>query len=340
MANKVTKYLLFLTKDYSYPILNPLYNFINKNGCGEVFWFSTNNQHFGTNKNIWFETNNEVMKYNPDVIFAPGNIVPFHWPGLKVQIFHGLGEEKHGHYRLNGLFDMYCTPGPFITDKFKNKNKNGKYIIRETGWPKLDVITNRENFNSSIFGNDFPTILYAPTFSKKLTSAFKLFDVIKSLQKLNYNWLVKFHELMDTSLVKQYNMLESDNFRIVTDHNILQNMSESDVLLTDTSSVAYEYLLFNKPIITFNAKTRVDKGINIFSSLDLEGAIIRALNDPDEFKENRMFYLDELHPYNDGKSSERILNAVSNILKNGRSFKSKFNMNDILNKWKTRQLVS
>ncbi len=340
MANKVTKYLLFLTKDYSYPILNPLYNFIIKNGCGEVFWFSINNQHFGTKKNIWFETNNEVMKYNPDVIFAPGNIVPFHWPGLKVQIFHGLGEEKHGHYRLNGLFDMYCTPGPFITDKFKNKNKNGKYIIRETGWPKLDVITTRENFNSSIFGNDFPTILYAPTFSKKLTSAYKLFDVIKSLQKLNYNWLVKFHELMDTALVKQYEMLESDNFRIVTDHNILQNMSESDILLTDTSSAAYEYLLFDKPIITFNAKTRVDKGINIFSSLDLEGALIRALNDPDEFKENRLFYRDELHPYNDGKSSERILNAVSNILKNGRSSKSKFNMKDILNRWKTRQLVS
>ncbi len=340
MANKATKYLLFLTKDYSYPILKPLYDLILNNDRGEVYWFSTTNNRFGLKKDIWLETNEKVMQYNPDVIFAPGNVVPSHWSGLKIQIFHGLGEEKHGHYRLNGLFDVYCTPGPFITNKFKNKNKNGKYIIIETGWPKLDDRNTWEDFKSSIFKNNYPTILYAPTFSKKLTSAYKLFDTIKSLQNLDYNWIIKFHELMDDRLVEQYKFLESDNFRMVTDHTILRNMSESDVLLTDTSSVAYEYLLFDKPIITFNAKTRVDKGINIFSSLDLEGAIVRALNDPDEFKDSRMFYLDELHPYNDGKSSERMVDAVSNILTNGRPSKNKFNMIDKLNRWKTRQLVS
>lgn len=340
MAKKATKYLLFLTKDYSYSILKPLYNFILNNSRGEVFWFSTSNYRFGTKKDIWLETNDEVMKYSPDVIFAPGNIVPFHWTGLKVQIFHGLGEEKHGHYRLNGLFDMYCTPGPFITNKFNDKNKNGKYIIAETGWPKLDEINIGENSKSSIFENDFPTILYAPTFSKKLTAAYKLIDVIKSLQKLNYNWLVKFHELMDKSLVKQYKMLESNNFRIVDDHNILKIMYESDVLLTDTSSVAYEYLLFDKPIITFNAKTRVDKGINIFSSLDLEGAILRVLNDPNEFKDNRMFYLDELHPYKDGRSSARILDAVSDVLIKGCPSNRIYNIGNLYKKWKTRRFVS
>ena len=336
----VTKYLLFLTKDYSYPILKPLYNFILNNGHGKVYWFSTNKYRFDTKKDIWLETNDEVVKYSPDVIFSPGNIVPFHWSGLKVQIFHGLGEEKRGHYRLNGLFNMYCTPGPYITNKFTRKNKRTNYIVVETGWPKLDNIYNDEKSYTSIFENKFSTILFAPTFSKKLTSAYKLFDVINALQKLNFNWIIKFHDLMDKSLITKYEKLESDNFRIVQDQNILQYMSESDLLLTDTSSVAYEYLLFDKPIITFNAKTRTDKGINIFSAFDLEGAIIRALNDPDEFRDNRMFYLNDLHPYNDGKSSERILNAVSNILKNGRPYKSTFNIVKLIKRWKTRQLVS
>ncbi|MFC1527334.1 CDP-glycerol glycerophosphotransferase family protein [Candidatus Neomarinimicrobiota bacterium] len=340
MANKINKYLLFLTKDYSFPILKPLYNSILNNDRGEVFWFSINSNRFGTTKDIWIESNDNVMQYNPDVIFAPGNIVPYHWPGLKVQIFHGLGEEKHGHYRLNGLFNMYCTPGPLITEKFNSKNKNGKYIIIETGWPKLDYINTEENIKSSIFENDFPTILYAPTFSKKLTSAYKLFDIIRSLQKLDYNWIIKFHELMDKSLLKQYSTLESDKFKIVADHNILENMIHSDVLLTDTSSVAYEYLLFDKPIITFNAKTRIDKGINIFSPLDLEGAILRVLNDPNEFRDNRMFYLNELHPYVDGKSSVRILDAVSEVLKNEQPSRNKLNTIDIYNRWKTRRLVS
>ena len=339
MAKKVTKYLLFLTKDYSYPILKPIYDYILNNGRGEVYWFSTNNNRFSTKKDIWLETNEDVMQYNPDVIFAPGNIIPAHWPGLKVQIFHGLGEEKHGHYRLNGLFDLYCTPGPFITKKFNSKNKNGKYIIVETGWPKLDSVLENKS-SKKIFNNNRLTILYAPTFSKKLTSAFKLFNAIKTLQGINYNWIVKFHELMDESLVRQYKTLESNKFRIVEDHNILQNMSESDVLVTDTSSVAYEYLFFDKPIISFNAKSRIDKGINIFSSIDLEGAIIRALNDPDEFKGNRLFYLDELHPYADGKSSERIIDAVNDVLKNGRISKNKFNIIAKYNRWKTGRIVS
>jgi CDP-glycerol glycerophosphotransferase (TagB/SpsB family) len=339
MAKKVTKYLLFLTKDYSYPILKPLFDYILNNGRGEVYWFSTNNNRFGTTKDIWLEKNEDVLHYNSDVIFAPGNIIPAHWPGLKVQIFHGLGEEKHGHYRLNGLFDIYCTPGPLITKNFNSKNKNGKYIIVETGWPKLDSVLENKS-SKKIFNNNKPTILYAPTFSKKLTSAFKLFNAIKTLQGLEYNWLVKFHELMDKSLVRQYKTLESNKFKIVEDHNILQNMSESDVLLTDTSSVAYEYLFFDKPIITFNTKTRIDKGINIFSPIDLEGAIFRALNDPDEFKDSRLFYLDELHPYADGKSSERILDAVNDVLKNGRISKNKFNIISKYNRWKTRWLVS
>ena len=339
MAKKVTKYLLFLTKDYSYPILKPIYDYILNSGRGEVYWFSTNNNRFRKKKDICLETNEDVMQYNPDVIFAPGNIIPAHWPGLKVQIFHGLGEEKHGHYRLNGLFDLYCTPGPFITKKFNSKNKNGKYIIVETGWPKLDSVLENKS-SKKIFNNNRLTILYAPTFSKKLTSAFKLFNAIKTLQGINYNWIVKFHELMDESLVRQYKTLESNKFRIVEDHNILQNMSESDVLVTDTSSVAYEYLFFDKPIISFNAKSRIDKGINIFSSIDLEGAIFRALNDPDEFKGNRLFYLDELHPYADGKSSERIIDAVNDVLKNGRISKNKFNIIAKYNRWKTGRIVS
>ena len=339
MNNNATKYLFFLTKDYSYPILKPLYDYILNNDRGEVYWFSTNNNRFGTKNDIWLETNEDVMQYGPDVIFAPGNIVPARWPGVKVQIFHGLGEEKSGHYRLNGLFDMYCTPGPFITKKFNSKNKRGKYIIVETGWPKLDNLF-EERTSIKIFNKNNPTILYAPTFSKKLTSAFDLFDAIKTLQGLDYNWIIKFHELMDDSLVKQYRTLESDYFKIVDSHNILVNMIQSDVLLTDTSSVAYEYLFFDKPIISFNAKSRIDKGINIFSSIDLEGAIFRALNDPDEFKDNRLFYLNELHPFKDGKSSERILDAVNDILKNGRISNNKFNIIAKYNRWKTRWLVS
>lgn len=339
MAKSNYKYLLFLTKNYSYSILRPLYDEIGKHKDAEVFWFSTKSERFDIKQENWLESSEDVLKYNPNVIFVPGNIVPANWPGLKVQLFHGLGEEKHGHYRLNGLFHMYCTPGPFITEKFNKNKKNDKFIIEETGWSKIDNIY-KSDFNSKIFKNDNPTVLFAPTFSVKLTSAFKLLDEIKKLQKHNYNWIVKFHELMDKELVQEYKNLENDNFKVFEQNDIIQLMSESILLLTDTSSVAYEYLFFNKPIITFKAKIRIDKGINILKSDELEGAIIRALADPDEYKDNREFYISELHPYRDGESSKRILDAVNQVLVNGYKPLKTLNFTYQLSKWKTRNLIS
>ena len=336
MDKQTRKYLLFLTKNYSYSILRPLYDAILQQDNAEVYWFSTKPERFDINREHWLEDNKAVIKYNPDAIFAPGNVVPSNWLGLKVQLFHGLGEEKQGHYRKNGLFQMYCTPGPFITKKFLN---NSRYIVEETGWPKLDNISTMRQNEKTIFNNKYPTILYAPTFSKKLTSANSLLNKLTELKKRDYNWIIKFHELMDAEIAAKYKALQNDKFLVSDNTDILPLMSESDLMLTDTSSVAYEYLFFDKPIVTFNTKTRHDKGINILEADDLEGAIIRVLSDPAEFKENREFYIGELHPYRDGKSSQRVLEAVNRVLDNGYRPLNKYNPIYLLSKWKTRNLI-
>ena len=43
-------------------------------------------------------------------------------------------------------------------------------------------------------------------------------------------------------------------------------------------------LLFNRPIITYKAETRFEKGLNIVQSDDLIGAIVRSIEDPDELR--------------------------------------------------------
>lgn len=334
------KYLLFLTKNYSYSILKPLYDELTNRINAEAYWFSTKSERFDIPSEAWLESDADVMNYEPEVIFAPGNIVPTHWSGLKVQLFHGLGEEKDGHYRINGLFNMYCTPGPFVTDKFNNKKKNGNYIVKETGWPKLDPIFKISKDIPKIFDNSNPTILYAPTFSRKLTSSSHLLHDIKKIQVRDYNWIVKFHELMDNELVNKYKELESNKFKISSSDDIIPHMFESDLLLTDTSSVAYEYLFFNKPIVTYRAKTRIDKGVNIFDSADLEGTIIRSLSNIDEYKANREFYKSELHPYQDGNSSKRVIDSVEEVLQNGYNPLKKMSFKYQLSKRKTKNLVS
>jgi len=42
------------------------------------------------------ETVHAVLKYNPDAVFSPVNMVPDFFPGIKVQVFHGLATDLTG----------------------------------------------------------------------------------------------------------------------------------------------------------------------------------------------------------------------------------------------------
>ncbi len=316
ISSKNLKYLLFLTKPYSVSILEPIAENIISQNSGTVKWFNG-----GSAKGIevpgeqLFDSDT-VHDFNPDAVIVPGNIVPDYWPGIKVQIFHGLGEEKRGHYRINNLFDMYCTPGPLMTNKFiALKNRHKSFQVIETGWPKLDRLNPSVNISKrkSEFGFDpeKPVILYAPTFSPRYGSAKGLLNEIRGLQDQRFQWLVKFHSLMNKSIISGFALLENNSFKINRSDDILPLMEAADILLTDTSSVAYEYLLLDRPIITFRTTTRSDKGINLLEPVDLRGALERSLLDPDEYSWNRSVYRDMIHPYNDGQSAPRVLQAIN-----------------------------
>ena len=337
--------LFFITKPYSVPVLNPIKDYCDENSGINTAWFKA-----GAAKNLeinglTLKSDDEVFSYDPDAIIVPGNVVPHYWPGVKVQIFHGLCEEKKGHYDITGFFDLYCTPGPLITEKFQVLQKKYKsFLVKETGWPKLDNLIKKVNSSKKIKSEkskkDKKTILYAPTFSRKYKSSSSLFNSIKKAQKYEFNWLVKFHNLEKESVVKKYETLSSDYFKIKEDDNILNLMESADILITDTSSVAYEFLLFNRPIITYKAETRFEKGLNILQSDDLIGAIVRSIEDPDEFKESRDEILNDIHPYQDGKSSKRLVETISDFIKNKEFKNLKRKPRNWYRKMQIRKIVS
>ncbi len=317
------RYLFFVTKPYSISILEPIDQFISSSSGGETAWFTASTASNIIPNEKCLKTSEEVIAYNPDAVLVPGNLVPNYWPGIKVQIFHGMDDEVKGFYNINGQFDLYCTHGHESTKRFKQLAQKYKYFaVKETGWPKLDPLftkinsklNSKENLIKKIgFDPNKPILLYAPTFPLKYTSAIELLTEVTEL-KDKYQWLVKFHDLMDENIQNKYRDLISDSFIIIDDNNILPYFDISDVLITDTSSVAYEFLPFDRPIITYKAIARTDKGINIIDTKDLLGAITRSLLDPKEFSENRHFYLDEIHSYKDGRSAERVINAIENTI--------------------------
>lgn len=313
------KFLFFITKPYSIAVLNPLQKACDKANI-KIAWFKASSATSTQLNGTVFNTSSEVIDYNPDAILVPGNVVPDFWPGLKVQIFHGLGEEKKGHYDITEFFDLYCTPGPVMTEQFEMlQKKHQSFLVKETGWPKLDGIDKNENIGLSKsklgLSSDKPVILYAPTFSPKYSSSNQLFSAIQNIKE-DWQWIIKFHDLEKNETIQKYEKL-GDQVHLIHDHDILPWMAASDILVGDTSSVLYEFLIFDRPIITYDATTRLDKGINIFSPNDLHGAITRCLLDPNEFGENRKEYLEDLHPYQDGQSSTRIIEAIQSILQDG-----------------------
>ena len=312
------KLVFFITKQYSVPIIEPLRKYCMNNAISYAWFKAGGAQKFEVD-GLCFSSNDEVLNFNPDAVIVPGNIVPDFWPGIKVQIFHGLCEEKRGHYDITGFFDLYCTPGPIMTEKFKElKKKHDTFLVKETGWPKMDYFCSipgiKEMKKKMGFDVKNKLILYAPTFSPKYTSAEDLFDSIKNMQSFGYQWVTKFHELEKNDTVKKYKTIESDSFHISSDFNIFQWMKVADLLITDTSSVAYEYLALNRPIITYKAIARIEKGINIIDCNDLIGAIIRSFEDPEEYSYPRNEILSEIHPYDDGDSSKRLIEAIKEVI--------------------------
>jgi len=101
------------------------------------------------------------------------------------------------------------------------------------------------------------------------------------------------------------------------DRNIVEQFIVADVLISDTSSVIYEFLLLDKPVITLNNISENIRWNDLNNPADLPKAVTKNLKE-DPFKEQRAKVIAEYHPYHDGKSTERMVNAIENyITENG-----------------------
>lgn len=330
--NFMKRYLFFINHLYAYSILRPLQKAIRQRG-DEVAWFLQGaDSQFIRDDEKQLYTVEEVKSYNPIAVFVPGNWVPDFFPGVKVEIFHGLANDetgKKGHYRIRELFDLYCTHAPAVTQKFEELSEQHKtFSVVETGWPKLDPLFNSElresgpydDFRSKV-SSDKPIVFYASTFSPSLTSAPYLIDTIKKLSKdPKWHWLVTLHPKMPENIVAKYKAMQSDNFTYVDSNNdVLPLLQAADVMLCDTSSIALEYMLLDKPLVTYNTKAPGPHVINVTDVNQIESAIEHALTKPASLIEESKAYVQKLHAYSDGLSSLRVLEATDDFIKNKKS---------------------
>lgn len=313
------KYLLYAEQDYAFAILRPLQEAIRARN-DQVSWFLAGDEispAFIRQGEHRLGSIAEVRVWKPDIVLVPGNVVPDFIPGLKVAVFHGFNARKRrrgtmdSHFALRGCFDLYCTQGPSTTLPFKVLAETHPYFeVVETGWPKVDPLFQGAPLPGS---NTRPVILLASTFSSRLTLTPHLYPQIARLsQSSRWRWLVTFHPKMSPEWVEKYRALENDNLQFVATDNILPLLRKADVMVCDTSSILQEFLLLKKPVVTFRNRVPGPQLIDIQQPEALEPAIERALCPADHLMQDISDYVAEMHPYRDGRSSERVLDAAQN----------------------------
>lgn len=331
------RYLFFISQDYSFPVLRPLQKAIETRG-DEVKWFLYGKEltySFLKDTEQRLLTVSEIIDYSPHAVFVPGNVVPSFIPGLKVEVFHGLPgnkTKKSGeiyHYIIRGMFDLYCTQGPASTKVFKSLSKKYSFFhVQETGWCKLDPLFYPEEKGRK---HEKKAIFFASTFSPRYTKAKVLHTfILEFLNTHNYQWYVTLHPKMDAEIVNLYRSISHENLHFIDPTEVLTYFKKSDIMLCDISSIIYEFLTQRKPVITFQSP-EVNKAVeNVENFNALETMLITALNHPSSSplieKE-----IQSIHPYTDGKSSERVLDCVEEMLEGRHIPKTKKPLNLIRN---------
>lgn len=311
------RYLFFIQQPYSYAILRPLQDEIRRQGA-EVAWYLNGStvdsgQLKADEKQL--KSVDEVKAYQPLAVFVPGNVVPDFFPGVKVQVFHGLEWKKKGHFGIRGFFDLYCTHGPITTDRFQQLADKHKYFrVIETGWPKLDPCFPLPQQNE----NTKPVILFAPTFSPALSSAQPLLEPWRQLSEQGlYRIVVKFHPKMDADVVKAYRAIANETLQVSDDDSLVPLIRQADLVVSDTSSAVTEALLMGKVVATFKNAQPEPSLLNFIQPEQLEEQLALGLNPSAELLQQIESYIQQVHPYQDGHSARRILTAVDEVLAQG-----------------------
>ena len=312
------RYLLYGSERYALAILRPLQDAIRARG-GEAAWFFDGPGASDLAAGERLLDVEGVRAWKPDAVLTPGNHLPHFFPGAKVEVFHGFDAGKPRHIYIRGFFDLYCTTGPRDTAQFRQlADTLGHFSVAETGWPKLDPMFACTTDAGPPPVRTPPVILYHSTFSPSWSAAETLYEEVQRLSRDgHWRWIVTFHPKMDPATVGKYKALQNEHLRFAEDDNILDLFPQADMMCSDTSSALSEFLLTGKPVVTFRNRRPGPQLIDIDDPAQFEPAIERALSRPPELMQAIREFGDAIHPYRDGRSSERVLEAIDAFIATG-----------------------
>src|SRR5262245_28000353 len=266
----------------------------------------------------------------------------------RIHLFHGVA----GKYNLDCPVEIAPSVASFDELLFPNTDRLVRYLDaglidpRRTkpslvGYPKVDCLvecTLDRRAMSAANGLDpgAPTVLYAPTWSQYSALHTAGLQMLPALASLGLNVLVKLHDRSfdasrDMRGVDWRGRLEllarNPRIHIAQGADISPYLFVSDVVVTDHSSVGFEFMLLDRPVIVIDCPELIEKAsVNrekvvllrsasdvVIPGADIPRVVQMALAEPARLSAERRRVAERLF-YQPGGATARAIRCVYDTL--------------------------
>lgn len=266
---------------------------------------------------------------------------------LVINLMHGSPVKKTPGYYENDTCDYVITESSYFNEAVSEGLNVPVTKMVSLGFPRTDILGRRHDSRSKLhIPENRKIIVWMPTFRKNKSSGViygqvktlgvpllekaQDFEVVdQCLIDNNVVIIIKLHPAEDTSGMKR---LSNSNIMFISDKDLeevgltaYKLLADSDALLTDYSSVYYDYLLVDKPIglVTDNLEEFTEKigfyygdyksfikGTYIETINDLMSFVSDVGNGVDRDRDGRKWAIERYCQYKDFKSTYRVVDFI------------------------------
>ena len=268
---------------------------------------------------------------------------------IKIQLWHGIPLKKigydHKQYSTSKL-SLKNTIFPYTLDShtmmiaassedrrnFSSSFKMPLSKIHVTGYPRNDCIVSG-NKKASIL----PTkILYMPTFRDLKLDEDAIFrqynfdvrNISETLNRLNAKLFIKLHPAFNIDADLKSEIMNESGIELLSENDIYDTIIEYDILITDYSSIFFDYLLTDNPIIfspfdldrymelnrkLYYAYDEVTPGPKCKNWTHVMEWIEIFLDDRNIYSDERKKVKNRFHQHQDSDSCRRVMESILSL---------------------------
>lgn len=234
------------------PVDLPENVYFRKKVCGSILEKFLSQWEILRSKYI-IDSNNYIHKFNKNQ--------------TRVHLKHGLPMKDASYYnKIIGTVDALCVPSEYWIDVCSKEHGISKAQIKPLGFPRNDVLipqphksktviwmpTFREHSNKDVILERFDYTSIMPLGLPTISGTEQLQEINELFKKNDAYLLIRLHPAQDTSGIKLSDM---SNIKICDDAflnsygtTLYKLLAYTDALISDYSSIYYDYLLLGKPI--------------------------------------------------------------------------------------------